>query len=186
MKLSEFHIGLEFLDPCGLRCRCTDIGKRTVIAIYLDRDHPVWYQGPPYIVREMVFDETYIENSYPDQLALLEGRLAQARNSAHPGFSASNFVRIVDESERDGDIYPNREVLRFDRVGSDGEILHPYSARRTDDDTWTVRIFLLFPQSYAEMPEREFIRLPIATEDDMRRRADALRACRDTASPNHP
>ncbi len=100
MKLSDFRIGLEFLDPRGLRCRCTDIGKRTVIAIYLDRDDPIWYQGPPYIVHEMVFDEAYIAKSYPDPLALVEGRLAQARYSAHPGFSASNFVRIVDERGR--------------------------------------------------------------------------------------
>lgn len=186
MKLGDFRIGLEFLDPRGLRCKCTDIGKRTVIAIYLDHDHPIWYQGPPYIVREEVFDEAYIANSYPNHLALLEGRLAQARCSAHPGFSASNFVRIVDEREQDGHTYPNRDVLRFDRVRSDGEILHPYSAKQdVFNNTWIIRIFLLFPRNYIEMHEREFIRLPIATEDDMRRRADALRTYRDAANPDH-
>lgn len=57
MKHGEFHIGNPF--HCGeKRWRCTDIGTRTVIAIVLDHpDDPSWYNGPPYAVAEMVFDE---------------------------------------------------------------------------------------------------------------------------------
>jgi hypothetical protein len=40
------------------RWRCTDVGKRTIVAIRLDMDHdPFWYSGPPYPVVEHVFDE---------------------------------------------------------------------------------------------------------------------------------
>jgi len=57
MKLDEFVIGKTFWF-CGHRWRCTDIGTRTVAAIKLDRDDdPSWYDGPPYVVAETVFDE---------------------------------------------------------------------------------------------------------------------------------
>ena len=42
----------------GTRWRCTDLGRRTVIAIPLEHeDDPSWYNGPPYAVDEKVFDE---------------------------------------------------------------------------------------------------------------------------------
>ncbi len=57
MKHSEFSIGCEFMTGSG-RWRCTDVGKRTIAAIKLDKDHdPHWYNGPPYAVVESVFDE---------------------------------------------------------------------------------------------------------------------------------
>ncbi len=65
MKHREFHIGLEF--ECGdRRWRCTDIGTRTVIAICLEHnDDPSWYNGPPYTVAEIVFDEYDMEGCEP-------------------------------------------------------------------------------------------------------------------------
>lgn len=57
MKHEDFELGMEF--SCGPgRWRVTDIGMRTVIAIKLsDLAPPDWYEGPPYSVAEMVFDE---------------------------------------------------------------------------------------------------------------------------------
>ena len=57
MILSDFVVGEEF--ECGQkRWKCTDIGKRVVIAICVsDRDDPSWFRGPPYAVAENVFDE---------------------------------------------------------------------------------------------------------------------------------
>jgi hypothetical protein len=56
MRLSDFHIGLEFWMS-GSRWRCTDIGTRLVIAIKLDMDDdPRWYSGPPYAVCECPID----------------------------------------------------------------------------------------------------------------------------------
>ncbi|WP_293371432.1 hypothetical protein [Nevskia sp.] len=58
MNKSEFRIGTEFLCA-GSRWRCTDIGTRIIAAIKLDHDDdPSWYNGPPYAVAEVVFDET--------------------------------------------------------------------------------------------------------------------------------
>ncbi len=57
MKHSDFHIGLEFMGIAGFWWRCTDVGKRTIVAIQLYRDIPHWYSGPPYIAKEVVFDE---------------------------------------------------------------------------------------------------------------------------------
>lgn len=56
MRLSDFHIGLEFWMS-GSRWRCTDVGTRLVIAIKLDHDDdPSWYGGPPYAVCEHTID----------------------------------------------------------------------------------------------------------------------------------
>jgi hypothetical protein len=65
MKHSDFHIGLEFLGLAGFRWRCTDVGTRTVVAIQLDHDDdPNWYQGPPYIAKEVVFEEHDFERCH--------------------------------------------------------------------------------------------------------------------------
>jgi len=57
MEHSEFAIGCTFW--CGEKAwGCTDIGTRVITAIRLDRDaDPSWYNGPPYTVAEVVFDE---------------------------------------------------------------------------------------------------------------------------------
>lgn len=57
MRHNAFSIGGDFC--CGGKSwRCTDIGTRTIVAIALDHpEDPSWYEGPPYAVAEMVFDE---------------------------------------------------------------------------------------------------------------------------------
>ena len=85
MKHSEFQIGCEFMTPAG-RWRCTDIGTRTIVAIRIDLietrtiidAHPVrryltqeeaelegWFNGPPYALAEVVFDEDGIGECKP-------------------------------------------------------------------------------------------------------------------------
>lgn len=57
MEHGDFAIGEEFMTASGT-WRCTDIGTRTIIAIKVsDRDDPSWFNGPPYAVVEVVFDE---------------------------------------------------------------------------------------------------------------------------------
>jgi len=56
VRHSDFRIGMEFLMS-DARWRCTDIGKRTVIAIKLNAPDVSWYNGPPYAVAECVLDE---------------------------------------------------------------------------------------------------------------------------------
>ncbi len=63
MKPSDFKLGMAFI--CGpFWWRCTDVGTRTVTAISLVEDDPVWYEGPPYMVQEVVLDETELEDAY--------------------------------------------------------------------------------------------------------------------------
>lgn len=66
--------------------------------------------------------------------------------------------------------YPNKGVLRFDWLAADGEILHPYAARK-GGKRWIVKLYLPLPQTFDEMSERDFIALPIATSDDIRARS---------------
>jgi hypothetical protein len=56
MKHSDFSINLEFYTATG-RWRCTDIGKRVIVAIQLDKSDDSWYNGPPFAVAEHVLDE---------------------------------------------------------------------------------------------------------------------------------
>jgi hypothetical protein len=60
MRHDECHIGLEFYTATT-RWRCTDMGTRTIVAIALDAPAESWYNGPPYAVREIVFDEDDFE-----------------------------------------------------------------------------------------------------------------------------
>lgn len=56
MNHSDFRIGEEFVTATG-RWRCTDIGTRVIIAIQLGASDSSWYNGPPFAVMEVVFDE---------------------------------------------------------------------------------------------------------------------------------
>ena len=85
MNHSDFKIGCEFTTLVG-RWRCTDIGTRTIVAIRIDLvetrtivdGHPVrryltqdeaelegWFNGPPYVLAEVVFDEDGILECEP-------------------------------------------------------------------------------------------------------------------------
>jgi len=81
MEHAQFHIGLEFWCG-GRRFRCTDVGRRVVVAIRvdgaeittIDNGHKEtralsgaeaevqgWFRGPPYTLAETVFDEDELE-----------------------------------------------------------------------------------------------------------------------------
>ncbi len=65
MRHSDFEPGKEF--KCGGNpYRCTDIGRRVIVAIPLNHPEDAsWYNGPPYAVAEQVFDENDIEGCEP-------------------------------------------------------------------------------------------------------------------------
>jgi hypothetical protein len=65
MEKDQFKVGETFWCS-GKAWRCTDIGTRVVVAICLDHDDdPTWYDGPPYAVAEVVFDEYDFERRTP-------------------------------------------------------------------------------------------------------------------------
>jgi hypothetical protein len=172
MKHSDFYIGLEFMGIAGFWWRCTDVGTRTITAIQLDRDDPNWYRGPPYIAKEVVFDEHEIAACHLTEEEAIRAALHEHETSGHPGFPHEVVTHMVDERWKNPEArYPHKGVLRFDRRRPDGEILHPYAGRK-DGDEWIMELYLPFLQTYAGMPEREFIALPTATAADVRARAD--------------
>jgi len=172
MKHSDFYIGLEFMGIAGFWWRCTDVGTRTVTAIQLDRDDPNWYRGPPYIAKEVVFDEHEIAACHLTEEEAIRAALHEHESSGHPGFPHEVVTHMMDERRRNPEArYPHKGVLRFDRLRPDGEILHPYAGRK-DGDEWIMELYLPFLQTYAGMPEREFVALPTATAADVRARAD--------------
>jgi hypothetical protein len=69
MEHSDFVIGDTFWCD-GQAWRCTDIGTRVITAIRLDHDNdPSWYNGPPYAVAEVVFDEYDMAGCTPEPQA---------------------------------------------------------------------------------------------------------------------
>lgn len=60
MQHNEFSIGLEFYTATA-KWRCTDVGTRTIVAIKLEAPDDSWYNGPPYAVAEIAFDEYEFE-----------------------------------------------------------------------------------------------------------------------------
>ncbi|RDJ98106.1 hypothetical protein [Paraburkholderia lacunae] len=190
MKHSDFYIDLEFLGPAGFRWRCTDVGTRTVVAIQLDDDDPNWYRGPPYVAKEVVFDEHEIERCHLTDEEAIRAAIHEADTSELPGYP-NDFVNHMMRArfEEPGAPYPHKGVLRFDRCTPDGEILHPYASSK-DGARWIVRLYLPFQRTSSDMPERDFIALPIATAADVRARpngqSETRSAVTDQRNTHHP
>jgi hypothetical protein len=169
MKHADFNIGLEFFGTAGSRWRCTDVGKRTILAIHLDRNNPDWYQGPPYIADEVVFDERGIERCHLTNADMLTTATHEHKAVGHPGYPAEAVKRMMEAQHAHR--YPHKGVLRFDRRREDGEILHPYAGRK-EGNAWVVDLYLPFQNIYDVMTEHDFIALPRASAKDVRLRAN--------------
>lgn len=167
MKHADFHIGLEFLASGGFRWRCTDVGTRTILAIHLDRKDSHWYQGPPYIAKEVVFDEKEMARCHLSEIEAITAAFDELKNG-HPGYP-SDVVRKMLEA-RFAHRYPHKGVLRFDRRRADGEILHPYAGRK-EGEAWIIDLYLPFQRTFESMSEVDFIALPRASADDVRSQA---------------
>ncbi|WP_233874493.1 hypothetical protein [Paraburkholderia adhaesiva] len=169
MKPSDFKIGMEFI--CGpFWWRCTDIGTRTVTAIRLVEDDSVWYEGPPYMIEEVVLDEAELDDAHLTEEDAIRASIDEADTSWPPGFPQEAVMRMMDVSI-EGEPYPRKPLLRFNRLRADGEILHPYAGRKVLDG-WLVCLYLPFTQEWAEIPEREFLDLTIAGEAVVRERTN--------------
>ena len=63
MKYQDYKISEVFYTHAG-KWRCTDIGSRVIIAIALEQKSEKNYNGPPYSVEEVVFDEYDFEGCF--------------------------------------------------------------------------------------------------------------------------
>jgi hypothetical protein len=166
MKHSDFQIGTVFLSPGGHWCRCTDVGQRTILAIVLNREpplDPVWFEGPPYLTGEIVFDERDITDCWQtaedairstikgvrtgevgyrpldEAFVDLEARAEQFTDQA----IAHKHMEVIWRAEREARLDPSRRypfprVLAIERIAPDGDILHPYAADRDSNGTLEV------------------------------------------------
>ena len=99
---------------------------------------------------------------------MIADRLSSLETSSHPNFDSKDFFKMMKEKDRN---YPRKKLLSRDRVNAHGHILHPYAAKKIED-TWYVKTFELFSRTYSEMNEDEFVQLPLATEEDMKKRKE--------------
>lgn len=171
MMHTDFRIGVEFLARAGHRWRCTDVGRRTIVAIRLTGRSGALLEGPPYMAEEVVFDEHDIQHCHLTEEDAVRAADDEHQSSGRPGYPGDAVWTMVEAScSEEARAYPNQGVLRFDRLRMDGEILHPYAARK-DDRGWLIRLYLPFCSTYGEMPEEEFIALPAASKRDVLDRA---------------
>jgi len=177
MKLADFYIGLEFMEG-PFWWRCTDVGTRSIAAIKLVEDDPVWYVGPPYMIEEVVLDEARLLDCHLTEDEHIEAALVEADTPSHPGYP-HEALRRMTKAHLESIAYPRKGMFRFDRVWNDGNILHPYAARKVGVE-WIISFYLPFTQGWEEMSETQFISLPIATEFDIERYAEQLSNARRT------
>jgi hypothetical protein len=177
MKLTDFQIGLEFMEG-PFWWRCTDVGTRSIAAIKLVEDDPVWYAGPPYMIEEVVLDEARLADCHLTEDEHIEAAVVDADTSDHPGYP-HEAVRRMTEARLKSIAYPRKGMFRFDRVRKDGEILHPYAAHKVGEE-WIVSFYSLFTQGWGEMSETQLIALPIATALDIKSHAGQLSSSRRT------
>ncbi len=117
MKLCDFDIGSEFLTSTWHRWRCTDVGRRTILAIELDPDlDEAWLAGPPYVVREVVFDEIEMERAFRSTDEAISQSLKALDDESHPGIPAEAArLMLRAELERASSKYPRQRLLLIDR-----------------------------------------------------------------------
>ena len=167
MQLEDFEIGKAFIAGAGFSWLCTDKGTRTITAIMLDpAKDPNWFIGPPYAVDEVVFDENAMQSCYNTVKELLID--SDSENSVHPGFGMQDLTKMMKEkiNLKVQQEYPNKKLLKQDRVDSVGSILHPYAAQLKEDG-WYIKTFEIFSKQYSEMPENNFMNLRVCNEDDL-------------------
>lgn len=170
MNLEDFKIGATFFASAGYEWLCTDKGSRTINAIMLEPDKEKnWFTGPPYSVDEKVFDEHDMKSCYVNDKDMLK---EIREKSSHPNFSSEDASKMSKDMLNRFQ-YHRKNIMKKDRVGKDGEILHPYSAIRKDDG-WYIKTFELFSRQYSEMHENEFVQLVLSDESAMRKRKDTI------------
>lgn len=168
MKLSDFAIGIEFEISTGQRWRCTDVGQRTIVAIELRQElEAAWYQGPPYPVPEVVFNERGMAAAFRTVEEHILCSRDDSDDGSHPCYpheavKAMMKARLREDARR----YPRLELLRTDRISSAGEMLHPYAAESTAEG-WRILVYAPFAGEFSALPESDFVRLrpvPLASD----------------------
>lgn len=144
MKPTDFHIGLEFMEG-PFWWRCTDVGTRSIAAIKLVEDDPLWYAGPPYMIEEVVLDEARLADCHLTDDEQIKAALVEADTSGHPGYS-QEAIRRMTKARPKSIAYPRKGLFRFDRVWNDGEILHPYAASKVDEK-WIISFIYRSPKA---------------------------------------
>lgn len=110
--------------------RCTDVGRRTILAIELNPDlEEAWLAGPPYVVREVVFDEIEMERAFRSTDEAISQSLEALEDETQPSIPAEAArLMLRAELETASRKYPRQRLLLINRVDTAGEILHPYAA----------------------------------------------------------
>lgn len=182
MNLVDFAIGQDFYNAVG-KWRCTDIGQRTITAVRWPDDDEMpgmagledWLRGPPYALKEVVFDEKDMGLAY----RTLAEAVGRSLDSAHPGFAHEDSNRMFKGVRRRMEERVNGarpassplmdRLMRHERV-LDGRVLHPYDWK---DDGLVVCVFDVFGKTWMDVPLADLLRAPVATEEDYQKLAKA-------------
>jgi hypothetical protein len=81
-----------------------------------------------------------LEEAYLSEEAAVTAAIKEHETFGHPGFDHDAVSQMMNEKPGK-DRYPRPRFLEFDRVRGDGEILHPYAARRDAHGKWEIRLY---------------------------------------------
>lgn len=170
MKHRDFSIGLVFHTALG-RWKCTDVGQRTIVAIHLDDERypnePRWTDGPPYGLREQVFNEHDQHGAFVDLRGCVEERLAQLEGPT-PLFIPGSLIHhhlqrrtAGRAAERLGgpDAYPMAKLDGV-RVSPEGQHYSAHGAHRAEE-TWVIEVFHFEGQQDGEVAEAAWLGWPL-------------------------
>lgn len=196
MKIKDFEIGGLFFFGYGGQWKCTDIGTRTITAVKINLDEGKdsdWFSGPPYAVKEVVFNEKDISNCYKDNLSRLEIYLNK-HFSDKPKFSDEAKDKISKMYEDFKLTFFDNEIFHHLRVGPNGEIYQPITPNINQEMAnklsvkeklyvkynYQINIYELFTNQFYSMPVKKFLKFKIATEQDYKNRKSSLNVMRNS------
>lgn len=161
MQISDFKIGVKFSNSAQ-DFLCTDVGTRTVAAIPLTGHDAAWLQGPPYLVKEVLFTEADLEPLFLSVAHAISQVVSDTRGITY-SVDASKKIMKGRFSE-DTRAYPYPGLLKIDRF-IDGEIYSPYAARRCGDG-WLVKVIIPYKEEFVEVGDVVLRDAPVAKDED--------------------
>lgn len=170
MRRSDFHTGLIFHNVIGT-WQCTDVGARTITAVLLvgpDVDvpnEPRWREGPPYALKEKVFNEQDITRAYLDLAGALGGAMRHPHRFYPMEFVSENLHRrhANPAGVMDFTAYPMARLVGI-RVGPNHHELSAHDASKDDAGQWCITVFDFHTQTTLILPEAAWFALPFAAD----------------------
>lgn len=166
MKLQQFEIKKSFYLQNGDEYICTDICQHSIVAIFKNpRLKDIWFQGPPYVLEEVIFEEKDFYSCFENKADI---KIISPPDPLYISFFSTEEVQYLKNHKvKISSQYSRLKILDYDRKSSNGDILHPYFIEKEKEE-WIVHFVNLQDKYFDTMSEKSFLLLPTAQDQDYR------------------